>query len=58
MTDWHERAKLYRHRAEELRTVAQDWHDAGTQQKVADLARDYDRMADDLERAAAADGTC
>ena len=44
-----ERAKRYRHHAEELRTLAQDWRDPGTLGIVSDLARDYDRMAEELE---------
>lgn len=50
-----ERAKRYRHHAEQLRTMARDWRDATTLQKVSELARDYDRMAADLERSAGAD---
>lgn len=51
-----ERAKRYRHHAEELRTMAANWRDADTLQKLNDLARDYDQMAADLEEAAGTKG--
>ena len=54
MPEGLERAKRYRHHAEELRAIAQDWRDADTLQKVNDLARDYDKMAADLEQSAGA----
>lgn len=44
-----ERAKRYRDHAEELRTMAQDWRDMGTLKLINDLARDYDKMAAELE---------
>ena len=50
-----EQAKRYRHHAEELRTMAHDWRDPDTLSKVNDLARDYDEMAEKLERSAEAD---
>ena len=50
-----EQVKRYRHHAEELRTMADDWRDAGTLRTVTDLASDYDKMAADLERSAKTD---
>ena len=44
------RAKRYRHHAEELRTWAENWRDPHTLRQVSDLARDYEKMAEDLER--------
>lgn len=46
------RAKVheYRDRAEELRTIAQDFTDNETQQILTRLAVDYERMAQELER--------
>jgi len=58
MPEGLERAKRYRHHAVELRTMAKDWRDADTLQKVNELARDYDRMAADLEKSARADEGC
>ena len=52
MHDTVQRAKEYRERAEELRTIAQDWMDPETQQSLLKVAIDYERMADSLERAA------
>ena len=50
-----ERAKRYRHRAEELRAMAEDWRDPETLHQVTELALDYERMAAELERLAAGD---
>jgi hypothetical protein len=48
----HLKVRVYRHRAEELRTIAQDFLDEKTQALLAKLADDYERMADALERRA------
>ena len=42
----------YRERAEELRTIAQDFSDSETQRLLTRLAADYERMAEHLERSA------
>ena len=44
------KARGYRQRAEELRTIAQDWIDDEAQSTLFRIARDYDRMANSLER--------
>jgi hypothetical protein len=56
MPDRLVRARLFRQRAEALRTIAGGWRDPETLQKVNDLACDYDKMAEELERAAKSDG--
>lgn len=43
------RAKQYRSRAEELRTISTSWIDRETRQIVARVAKDYERMATYLE---------
>jgi hypothetical protein len=44
------RVKLYRHRAEELRAMVEEWRNPDTLAKLLALASDYDKMAEDLER--------
>jgi hypothetical protein len=46
-----ERAERYRRHAGQLRVMARDPHDRETLTKLCDLARDYERMAEDLEKA-------
>lgn len=57
MTDRLVRARLYRQRAEELRTIAQDYINDATMQTLAKVARDYEDMAEILERSAKRDGS-
>lgn len=45
-----EKAIRYRKRAEELRAIAEDWIDGGAQDALFKIARDYERMANTLER--------
>jgi hypothetical protein len=52
MHDQVQRAKQYRQRAEELRTIAQDWIGQDTQRTLLKVAIDYERMAVSLERVA------
>lgn len=40
------RAKLYCNRAEALWTMGADWRDPETPNKLLDLARDYDKIAE------------
>ena len=56
MTDRLVRARVYRQRAEELRTIAQDYINDTTMQALAKVAHDYEDMAEILERAAKRDG--
>ena len=44
-----ERARQYRFRAEELRTISYGWTDSHTRQIISRVANDYDRMAAYLE---------
>ncbi|MBL6938275.1 MAG: hypothetical protein ISS15_06725 [Alphaproteobacteria bacterium] len=44
------RVKKYRDRAEELRMVAQNFTDPERRQVLIDLAADYERMADQVDR--------
>ncbi len=44
-----DKIRSYRERAEELRTIAQDFSSAETQSQLTNLARDYERMAEALE---------
>jgi uncharacterized protein Yka (UPF0111/DUF47 family) len=46
-----DRAENYVQRARELRTIAQDWLDPEKQETLLWLARDYERMADELTQA-------
>ena len=46
MSTIQERAARYRFRAEELRTIAEDWPDSRAQAMILEIAQDYDRMAD------------
>jgi len=57
MMDGKEQAARYRCRAEELRTIAQDWVDADVMMTLAMLAWRYEKMADDMERVARLDGS-
>ena len=45
-----EKAKHYRERAEELRTIAQDRIDQDSQQTLLRMAREYEHMAEVRER--------
>ena len=56
MPDRLVRARLYRQRAEELRTIAQDFINTTTMQTLAAVARDYETMAANLEKSAGAEG--
>ena len=47
-----ERARHFRHRAEELRTIAAEWIDIGTREMLGRVAKDYDRMAELWEKQA------
>jgi len=51
------RAQRYRFRAEELRTVADDWMDDDAMITLERLAMQYEQMADDIERLLNADGS-
>jgi len=53
MTNKIIRAKHYRERAEELRTIAQDWIGREPRVSLLTIAIDYERMAESLERLAA-----
>lgn len=44
-----DRAKQYRFRAEELRTISASWIDRETRQILGRVANDYERMATYLE---------
>ena len=47
-----ERAKHYRFRAEELRTIADEWMDSGAREVLTRIAKDYEHMAEQLEKQA------
>jgi hypothetical protein len=47
--DRFERARQYRFRAEELRTFQETWLDMDARDMLGRIARDYDRMADNLD---------
>ena len=47
-----ERAKHFRYRAEELRTIASEWIDSGTREVLGRVAKDYEHMAEQLEKQA------
>lgn len=47
-----DRARQYRDRAEELRTIAQDFIDAESQKMLVRLALNYEAMAESVERMA------
>lgn len=49
--DSRQRAAQYRHRAEELRTIAQDWTTPEARQSLVRVAMEYERMADVVESA-------
>jgi hypothetical protein len=51
-----ERAKRYRLHAEKLRAMLGDLRDPDSRQQAAELASDFDRMAEELEQSAKADG--
>jgi len=57
MPDRLMRARLYRQRAEEIRAIARDWVKDETMQRLAKLASDYEKMAENLEQSAKAEGT-
>jgi hypothetical protein len=44
-----ERARMYRLKAEEIRTAAEDMHHPETRTGFLRIARDYDLMADNIE---------
>jgi hypothetical protein len=48
MATVEDRAARYRCRAEELRTMAEDWADTRAQAVIREMAQDYERMADTL----------
>lgn len=45
-----DRAAKYRYRAEELRTMAEDWVDSRSRRILLDLADDYERMAETVSK--------
>ena len=45
-----ERSKQYRYQADELRTIADEWMDAGTRELLKGIASNYEHMAEQLER--------
>ena len=47
-----ERARHFRRRAEELRTIADEWIDIGTREMLGRVAKDYDNMAELWEKEA------
>lgn len=47
-----DKARNYRERAEELRTIAQDFADAQSRKMLTKLALDYERMAEQVEQVA------
>lgn len=49
-TEGLERAKQYRFRAEELRTICASWLDGETRHILGRVAGDYERMATYLEQ--------
>ncbi len=48
MSIMQNRAAKYRCRAEELRSLAEDWDDMRAQAMILDMAREYERMAETL----------
>src|ERR1700733_2725772 len=46
MATMKERAARYRFRAEELRSLAEDWADSRAQAVILEMAMDYERMAE------------
>lgn len=45
-----ERAKHYRFRAEELRTIADEWIESGIRETLTRIAKDCEHMAQRLEK--------
>ena len=45
-----ERAKHYRSRANELRAIAREWADSGTREILHRVAKDYEDMAEQIEK--------
>jgi len=45
-----ERIKHYRFHAEKLRTIASEWLDSATREILTRVARDYEHMAERLEK--------
>ena len=45
-------AKHYRSRAAELRTIAEEWMDSGVRESLMRVAKDYEHMAQRLEKQA------
>ena len=45
-----ERARHYRIRANELRVIANEWMDSGTREVLQRVAKDYEHMAEQVER--------
>ena len=45
-----ERAKHYRFRANELRAIAREWADSGTREILHRVAKDYEHMAEQIEK--------
>jgi len=50
------RAQFYRNRAEELRTIAQDWLNDEATRVLVGIALDYEDMAERLELSAKKEG--
>jgi hypothetical protein len=50
------RVETLRYRAEELRTIAQDWMDKGAQESLLRIAQDYEQMAETREHELAIGG--
>ncbi|HEX4159074.1 MAG TPA: hypothetical protein VHY79_11405 [Rhizomicrobium sp.] len=59
METMKDRAARYRDRAEELRSLAEDWADSPAQAMILELAEDFDRMAETVAklRVISSDGT-
>jgi hypothetical protein len=53
MWGFEECAVRYRRHADQLRVMASDPHHPDTVEKLFNLAHDYERMAEDLEKARA-----
>jgi hypothetical protein len=45
-----ERAEHYRFRANELRTIAREWADSGTREVLRRIAKDYEDMAEQIDK--------
>ena len=56
MQEPEHQAERYRLKAEELRAISEDWKSVETTVMLANLVRLYEKMAEDLECMAKADG--